>query len=117
MILHCMKKDTWEKIRNEAYFGQAQIESEGFIHCSPVEYFHRVAPNFREIKEELVLLLIDEDLLSVEVKWEDGDSCGRYYPHIYGLVDLKAVTDVLPYLKDSYGSWIKNGELQHIEDK
>lgn len=117
MILHCMKMDTWEKIRNEEYFGHEQIESEGFIHCSPVEYFFRVAPNFREEKEELVLLLIDEDTLSAEVKWEDGDGCGRLYPHIYGPADLKAVIKVLPYLKDSDGSWIMNEELQHVGDK
>jgi len=27
-----MKMDTWEKMRNEEYFGQEQIESEGVIH-------------------------------------------------------------------------------------
>lgn len=117
MILHCMKKAEWEKIKNEDYFGQEQIEADGFIHCSSVAYFWRVAPNFRNTVDELILLCIEEEKLSAEVLWEDGDQCGRYYPHIYGLVEIAAVTDVLPFLKDSDGSWMKNPQLMDTPDK
>ena len=117
MILHCLKKETYEEIQNDKYYGKRNIELEGFIHCSPVEYMWRVAPNFKEVPHELVLLCIDESRLESEVRWEDGDHCGRNYPHIYGLLNLDAVIQVLPYLKDDNGIWIKNDELGSFPDK
>lgn len=39
MILHCMKKTTWEERKNKEYWGQRNIDAEGFFHCSTVEYF------------------------------------------------------------------------------
>lgn len=77
----------------------------------------RVTPNFRSITDELVLLCIDQEKLEAEVKWEDGDSCGRSYPHVYGLINFNAVIKGLPYLKDKDGAWIKNKELKNISNK
>ena len=117
MILHCMRKTDWEKIKNKAEWGGRNIEADGFIHCSSPELFWRVAPNFIKIQEELVLLYIDEARLKSEVRYEDSDNCGRAYPHVYGLINNDAVTDVLPFIKDENGNYVKNAELAHIEDK
>ena len=80
-------------------------------HCSSVEYFWRVAPNFAHDSEERLLLCIDTDRLDAPVRWEDLEGCGREYPHIYGLVNREAVTAVLPDNKDAQGTWITNPEL------
>ena len=117
MILHCMKRETWERVKCERYFGEKSIEAEGFIHCSSVDYMWRVAPNFEDVEDELVLLCIDTDKLEAEVRWEDGDNSGRSYPHVYGLINLDAVIAVLPYLKNKDGTWIKNDELSCIPNK
>lgn len=117
MILHCMRKTDWEEIKNKAERGGRNIEADGFIHCSSPELFWRVAPNFIKIQEELVLLCIDEARLKSEVRYEDSDNCGRAYPHVYGLINNDAVTDVLPFIKDENGNYVKNAELAHIEDK
>lgn len=117
MILHCMKRETWEEIKDKKYFGEESIELEGFIHCSPVEYMWRVTPNFKNLTDELVILCIDTNKLESEVRWEDGDNCGRNYPHVYGLINLDAVILVLPYLKDKNGNWVKNDELKNVPDK
>lgn len=107
----------WEKVKNRKYFGEESVKTEGFVHCSPVEYMWRVAPNFKGIKDELVLLCIDTEKLEAEVRWEDGDNCGRNYPHVYGPVNVDAVLMVLPFLRDKDGNWVKNKELEHIPDK
>ena len=117
MILHCMRKTDWEEIKNKAEWGGRNIEADGFIHCSSPELFWRVAPNFIKIQEELVLLCIDEARLKSEVRYEDSDNCGRAYPHVYGLINNDAVTDVLPFIKDENGNYVKNAELAHIKDK
>ena len=117
MILHCMKRTTWEERKQKDSWGKRNIDAEGFIHCSTVEYFWRVAPNFMDIEDELVLVCIDENKLKSEVKYEDGDNCGRYYPHVYGEINNDAIIKILPFLKDKNGNYIKNEELKFIEDK
>ncbi|MGB4609930.1 MAG: DUF952 domain-containing protein [Saccharofermentanales bacterium] len=117
MILHCMKKSTWEDRKEKEYWGARNLEAEGFIHCSTPELFWRVAPNFKDIDEELVLVCIDEKKLKSEVKFEDGDDCGRYYPHVYGLINNSSVIQVLPFLKDKKGNYLKNEELSEYVDK
>lgn len=116
-ILHVMKKSTWEERKNKDFWGKRNIEAEGFIHCSQPEYFWRVAPNFKGGNEEFVILCIDENKLSSKVLYEDGDGCGRSYPHVYGTINSSAVTAVLPFLRDKDGKWIKNPELENFEDK
>lgn len=117
IILHCMKKSTWEERKNKELWGKRNIKAEGFIHCSKPEYFWRVAPNFDGTSNEMVILCIDEEKLSADVRYEDGDNCGRAYPHIYGLINNSAVTAVLPFLRDENGKWVKNPELKSFENK
>jgi len=117
IILHCIRKQYWDTVKDETFFGKEMIEQDGFIHCSTVEYFWRVAPNFKNVDEDIVLLCIDTDALKAEIKWEDGDDCGRYYPHIYGLINTDSIVDILPYIKDLNGNFIKNKELMNFPDK
>ena len=117
MILHCMKKTTGEERKNKAYWGKRSLEANGFIHCSTVENFWRVAPNFRDVQEELVLVCMDENKLLSEVRYEDGGDGERLYPHIYGLVNNDAVVMVLPFLRKEDGTYIKNPEFAGIQEK
>ena len=117
MILHCMKKAEWNLLKDQRAWGLRQIEAEGFIHCSTVEYFWRVAPNFKDVKEEMVLVCIDESKLRSEVRYEDGDNCGRAYPHVYGPVNNDAVVMVLPFLRDESGNYIRNPEFADVEER
>ncbi|HEX3077089.1 MAG TPA: DUF952 domain-containing protein [Lachnospiraceae bacterium] len=117
IILHCMKKKTWEKVKNDVSFGKESLQVEGFLHCSQIEYWWRIAPNFRSVEEELVLLCINTEKLSSEIKWEDGDNCGRSYPHVYGEINMNAVVAVLPFIKDADSNYIKNKEFAEYMDK
>ncbi|WP_059174069.1 DUF952 domain-containing protein [Bacillus sp. FJAT-27445] len=114
IILHCLKKSVWERVKMNPYYGQESIEACGFIHCSSVENFWRVAPNFKRIVEPLVLLLIDSRKVEPITKWEDHDHCGREYPHIYGELNLNSVVEVLPFLKNEQGEFIYNKELEQL---
>ena len=117
IILHCMREKTWEKVKNNDSYGKKYIDKEGFIHCSSIEHFWRVAPNFKDIKEPLVLLCIDTQKVNAEIKWEDGDNSGREYPHIYGELNLDSVVKVLPFLKNEEGNFILNEELKRYLDE
>ena len=59
----------------------------------------------------------DENKLEAELRYEDGDNCGREYPHVYGMINNDAVMTVLPFIKDKDGVWQKNPEFSDIQDK
>jgi len=117
MILHCMHKAAWETRGKLETWGEEAIAADGFIHCSTVELFWRVAPNFENAEDALVLLCIDEDRLTAQVRYEDVDGLGRLYPHVYGPINNSAVGCVLPFLRDSLGRYVKNPEFSTIEDR
>ena len=112
-----MTEKSWNKVKNEKSFGKEDLRKYGFIHCSTIEYFWRVAPIFKDVKEPLVLICIDEDKLNAEIKYEDSDNCGRYYPHIFGEINIDSVVQVLPFLRDDNINYIKNPEFDKIINK
>lgn len=117
LILHCIKKDLYEKMQGRTWLGQELLEKNPFIHCSSIEYFWRVSPHFDYEKEALLLLVIETEFLDAPVKWEDLEGCGRTYPHIYGPIKAEAVRQVLPYLRKEDGTWQKNPELAETADR
>ncbi len=112
-----MKKITWEKVKHEVNYGRELIDLDGFIHCSSIEKFWRVAPNFLDIEEPLVLLCIDTEKVNAEIKWEDGDDCGRAYPHVYGELNLDSIVDVVPFSIDLHGNFVLNEKLKQYLKK
>ena len=111
------EENNLEERKDKECWGKRNIDADGFIHCSTVEYFWRVAPIFNDIKEELVLVCIDESKLKSEVKYEDGDNRGRAYPHVYGLINNDAVIEVLPFLRNEDGTYKKNPEFADIQER
>lgn len=64
-----------------------------------------------------MLICLDEEKLESEVRYEDGDNCGRAYPHVYGLINNSAVINVLPFQRDEKGKYVKNKEFAEYEDR
>jgi uncharacterized protein (DUF952 family) len=95
MIYHIVSRADWAEAAGDLYRGDT-LASEGFIHCSTAGQVADVA-NFRFAgREDLLLLHIDPDRLSAEVRYEDGGD-GRLFPHIYGPLEKTAVVRVTEY--------------------
>lgn len=112
IIIHCVKEDIWKLYENCNYYGKEYMDTCGFIHCSEIETYPLVAPNFKEVKEKLLLLVIDTDKVEPEIKWEDLENCGTKFPHIYGMLNKNAIVNVLPHLWSKDREWIINSELK-----
>lgn len=115
IILHCLTQQEWETVKKDKYYGKELLDSSNFIHCATIQDFWRVAPYFKEIKEPLLLLCIDTDKVEAEIKWEDDGNYGREYPHIYGELNLDAIVDVLPFLRDEHGDFLLSEELRSYQ--
>lgn len=57
----------------------------GFVHCSYADQVASTAERHYADRTDLVLLTIDPERLSSEVREEDG------FPHVYGPIELDAV--------------------------
>lgn len=108
-IIHSVLKDDYEEEIKTGFYGKSSIEKCGFIHCSDVDTYALVAPNFKDDYRERLVLVIDTDKVVASIKWEDGG--GLDFPHIYGLIDSNSVVGIYPHLWSDDREWIPNDEL------
>jgi len=103
MILHICTRQDLEKAQAEGEYRPASLDAEGFIHASRPEQIMGVANRFYRGNAELLLLVLDLHHLHAEVRWETAD--GEVYPHVYGPINLEAITAVLPLSGDEDGEF------------
>ncbi|MBQ9517203.1 MAG: DUF952 domain-containing protein [Eubacterium sp.] len=109
-IIHSVNKDGFYKEIKTGTYGSYSLKKFGFIHCSDLDTYYLVAPNFKDDYTERVILLIDTERLNCEVKWEDGG--GVDFPHIYGILSQEAIIGVYEHLWSDDREWIPNEELK-----
>ncbi len=104
MIIHICSTTTWKAVKEQGYYEADSLKSQGFIHCSKPEQVVKVADfNFKGTKD-LILLLIDEEKVKPEIKYEDGGS-GELYPHIYGPLNIDAVIGTVDFPTEADGNF------------
>jgi uncharacterized protein (DUF952 family) len=109
MILHICSAAEWHASHDGHYRG-ASLDHEGFIHCSRPEQVVEVAGRLFQGRRDLVLLVIDPDLVTPEIRWEDGGN-GNFYPHIYGPLNVSAVVAVVAFEPNPKGSFELSAHL------
>ena len=111
MIYHITTRGEWEAAQKAGHYHAPSLEKEGFIHCSALNQVLDVANAFYRNLQDVVLLCIDEDKLKAELKWEEPahpeivEDAPDYpkFPHVYGLINLDAVTKVADMQQDEIG--------------
>lgn len=97
MILHITRLSDWEGAQAAGDYRLDTLEQEGFIHCSTREQVLGPANEFYLGQDDLVLLVIDPEQLAADLVYEDSYNSGVAFPHIYGPLNLDAVTHVVPF--------------------
>jgi len=106
-IYHITSRKAWVEASNIGSYEADSLKVEGFIHCSMLEQVLRVANSYYRGQRDLVLLEIDPGKLLPDVRWEPGsDKPDELFPHIYGLLNLEAVSNVLDLNQDPGGHFI-----------
>lgn len=107
LILHITTKSSWQSAQQAGEYSAPSLASEGFIHCSTPSQVVAVAERFYAGQRGLVLLILDSDRIQAEVRYEAGtDKPDESFPHVYGTINLDAVTRVLDFEPDLTGNWI-----------
>ncbi len=114
MIYHITTRKDWHTALATGDYQSESLITEGFIHCSTHSQVLPVAENFYKGGRGLLILLIEQTLLSSTLKWEPpsggapppGVPKGDPLPHIYGPINLSAVVKVLDLEQDPKGAFI-----------
>lgn len=105
-ILHITHASEWADAQRKGYYSVPGLVTEGFIHCSTPSQVVGVAERYYAGQHELLLLVIEPGRLEAEVKYEPGtDKPDELFPHVYGRINLDAVTRVLEFKPDTAGKW------------
>ena len=108
-ILHITSRDAWRRAVHEGIYRADTLRTQGFIHASRPDQVVAVAYALFHGRRDLVLLVIDPDMVQAEIHFEIvGDGL---YPHVYGPLNLDAVTAVREFPPDARGRFALPAEL------
>lgn len=103
-IYHITSGDAWRRARAAGLYAADSLAAEGFIHLSTREQLLWVAGRFYRGTAGLVLLEVDPARLTAELRYEESEP-GQRFPHLYGPLNLDAVTAAHPFPPEPDGSF------------
>ncbi|BAU26006.1 uncharacterized protein (DUF952 family) [Aneurinibacillus soli] len=85
----------WATFAGKSEYVPRDYKEEGFIHATKGDnLLYKVANRvYHNFDEELLLLVIDEALVTSEIKYEQAKD-KNLYPHIYGPLNVDAIVEV-----------------------
>lgn len=95
MIYKICPASAWrEAERQGVYRGSADDHRDGYIHFSTAAQLPKTARKHYFGQTGLFLIAVDADALGEELRWEPSRN-DELFPHLYGELDLGAVTEIL----------------------
>lgn len=109
-ILHITHSGQWEAAKNIGTYRSDTLATESFIHCSTLTQVIGSANRFFKHQQDLVILVIDLDRVTSEIKYEGADP-HNLFPHIYGELNIDAVIQAIDLEAGTDGAFILPKEL------
>jgi uncharacterized protein (DUF952 family) len=102
-LYHLVASPEWQAAQAAGEYRPASLAREGFIHLSTAAQWVGAANRFYRGRTDLLLLEVDADRLSAEVRFEAAD--GDRFPHLYGPMDLEAARVACALTPDASGAF------------
>jgi len=98
MIYHLISRQGLDAQTDSEFILDDANLAAGFIHCCTAEQLHGVIKRFFPgDNSQLMVVELDPDALSEELKWEPATDSDGLFPHIYGPINRSAILRVTPY--------------------
>ncbi len=115
-ILHLVPADYFNGLPASKPYLPSAFADDGFIHCTKEpEVMLKIANRFyKDLPGELLVLVIDADKVTAEVKWEapahpDGSAASGgepLFPHIYGPLNREAIVEIRAAVRAEDGAFL-----------
>jgi len=96
IIFHIARSEAWASRAGRSYRPE-MCPVDGFVHCSTEDQFVNVADTRFRGQKGLVLLCIDTDKVTAEIRYENLEGGQELFPHIYGEINTDAVVQVAEF--------------------
>ncbi len=110
MIFHITEQAAWQAAQANHTYRAPSLETEGFIHCSKKSQVIATANRFYRGESGLVLLQIECDRLTADLRYDEVLDHGTF-PHLYGPLSLEAVVAVYSFDSDAAGTFSLPDEI------
>ncbi|WP_051096795.1 DUF952 domain-containing protein [Deinococcus aquatilis] len=99
-MVHLTTRSAWAQAQQVGHSSHPSLLTDGYIHCSTPteEQVIAVANAYFVGQSDLVLLHIDPERLTSELRDEEYENSGLFFPHVYGPINLEAVVGVSDFL-------------------
>ncbi|WP_310488685.1 DUF952 domain-containing protein [Chamaesiphon sp. VAR_69_metabat_338] len=111
-ILHITLADRWTKAKNLGTYRSDTLATEGFIHCSTLAQVVGSANRFFAGLEDVVIVVIDRDRVTAEIR-DEGTDPRNLFPHIYGELNIDAVVKAVDLETGTDGLFVMPKELEN----
>ncbi|MDZ4795678.1 MAG: DUF952 domain-containing protein [Bacteroidota bacterium] len=95
LIYHVTTAADWKLAKEKCNYEHPSLEGEGFIHCSQDHQVAGVLERYFAGQTNLLKLVIDTDKLSSKFVFDWSPSTADTFPHVYGPINIDAVTEVI----------------------
>ncbi len=96
LLFHILDQSRWDDARATGVYEPDSLTSEGFIHLSTADQVLGTANRLYAGRTDLVVLAIDADAVTGEIRFEDLYDHGGEFPHLYGPLATTAVHHAVP---------------------
>jgi len=100
IIFHIARSEAWgnrERRAGAESYRPEMFPVDGFVHCSTEDQVVKVADIRFRGQNGLVLLCIDTDKVTAEIRYENLEGGQELFPHIYGEINADAVVEVAEF--------------------
>ncbi|WP_414657633.1 DUF952 domain-containing protein [Deinococcus sp. VB343] len=104
-VTHITTRDAWNAAQRAGEYRHPSLDKQGFIHFfEPTpEQLLSVANALFLGQPGLVLLVVDPSRLAAPLRYEEYEPGSLHFPHLYGPLNLDAVTEVLDFVPGEDG--------------
>ena len=95
-VFHITTRALWEAAQASGEYRCDSLETEGFIHASDEHQVTETANRFYRGVDDLIVLRIDTERLRTRLIREKATDRDEFFPHIYGPIQVDAVSEIIP---------------------
>jgi uncharacterized protein (DUF952 family) len=110
LIYHITTQAAWQTAQQQGTYSDPSLAAQGFIHLSDLDQVTRVANAIFVGQSGLALLEVETEQLEAPLKYEPPDTkipaahyTGELFPHLYGALNLDAVTRSINFAPSTDG--------------
>ena len=102
-LTHIITPAAWAAARAGGSHEPPSLAAEGFIHFSTPEQLLATAARHYRGAGALLVLGVDPDRLTAELRWDDVPALRQAFPHVYGPLNTDAVVAVATLVESAGG--------------